>query len=102
MLQFRRGVLQGRESSAGGGGLSSGGSGPGWPQAPLGGDRRLLGGPAAVTLVSVSGAGRTVTRLFPRGLGRALGFPDGPLSGSLGGGGVPAGALVRCRASGGR
>lgn len=55
-----------------------------------------------MTLVSVSGAGRTVTRLFPRGLGRALGFPDGPLSGSLGGGGVPAGALVRCRASGGR
>ena len=55
-----------------------------------------------MTLVSVSGAGRTVTRLFPCGLGRALGFPDGPLSGSLGGGGVPAGALVRCRASEGR
>ena len=44
-----------------------------------------------MTLVPLLGAGRTVTRLFPLGLGRALGpgFPDGPLSGSLGGGQRP-------------
>lgn len=82
------GVLQGGsplggESSGGGvlqGQVSSRVSGPGKPQVPLGGDGCLLEGPAGVTRVPTSGAGRTATRLHSLGLGlaRVLGFPDWP------------------------
>ena len=97
-------VLQGR--------VSSGGSGPGRPQAPLGADRCLLGGPVAVTLVLLLGAGRTVTRLFPLGLGRARAptrLPRGrsasqpelrPSAGRLGGGDPGCIRLCSCSHSG--